>query len=735
MKGFAAVAILVAASPVVNWAAAASPRAQAYDWHPVKIVAGGYVPGIVFHPAQKGLLYARTDMGGAYRYDSDQHRWTAMTDWIGMDETNKFGIESIAIDPHDVSKVYLAAGMYSRAWDPNGCILRSSDQGRSFTEAALPIKLGGNEDGRLSGERLQVDPRNSQVLYFGSRHDGLWRSEDGAATWHKVQSFPSYEDNGIGAIVELFPPAGSTVRSPGGVQLSAGIYAGVSAKDGGIFYSADGGESWQRVAGQPEGLLLLNAALAVDGKLYAVYGDNPGPTGLTKGAVWQLDTATGQWSDIIPVKPGGDAKFGYGGVAVSALHPETIVVSTLNRWWPSDSIYRSTDRGQHWTEIADSREPRSMSLSPWLRKPAEVPLGTGPWPTALAIDPFDSNHVLFGTGETIWETFDANGLEQGRFVHWKVGADGIEETVAYGLLSPPVGPHLFSALGDIGGFRHDDFTVSPAGGWTPNPRFSNTTSIAYAAQDPQKMVRVGATWVGKIYGSYSLDQGLNWKPFPSQPSGTQGSGTVAISADAKTILWSSEAAPLAYSRDWGASWTNSTLPANYKLTQVAADPVDAHTFYLYAGEEGEVLISTDDGASFREYAAGLPKANQWQHAKLIAAPERKADLWIGSDLGLFESRGAGQPFTPVAAIEKVFALGFGKPADGAQYPAIYLSGRVGGASDVYRSDDAGSTWIRIDDDAHRFGWVGSITGDPCIYGRVYLGTGGRGIIYGDPVGP
>ena len=53
-------------------------------------------------------------------------------------------------------------------------------------------------------------------------------------------------------------------------------------------------------------------------------------------------------------------------------------------------------------------------------------------------------------------------------------------------------------------------------------------------------------------------------------------------------------------------------------------------------------------------------------------------------------------------------------------------------SGFFRSDDAGSTWQRINDDRHQFGFTGQITGDPRTYGRVYVGTGGRGILYGDP---
>jgi hypothetical protein len=41
---------------------------------------GGFVPGIVFNPSVKGLAYARTDIGGAYRLNSDD-TWTPLTDF------------------------------------------------------------------------------------------------------------------------------------------------------------------------------------------------------------------------------------------------------------------------------------------------------------------------------------------------------------------------------------------------------------------------------------------------------------------------------------------------------------------------------------------------------------------------------------------------------------------------------------------------------------------------------
>jgi hypothetical protein len=179
--------VLLASCLAVHAAAADD---VAYQWNNVAIGGGGFVTGLVFHPREKGLAYARTDVGGAYRWDTAANRWEPLTDWIGADDSNLLGIESIAVDPSDPQRVYLAAGTYLNERVGNGAILRSQDRGRSFQRADLPFKLGGNEMGRGNGERLAVDPNDGRVLFFGSRGKGLWRSQDGGAGWAQVKSFP-----------------------------------------------------------------------------------------------------------------------------------------------------------------------------------------------------------------------------------------------------------------------------------------------------------------------------------------------------------------------------------------------------------------------------------------------------------------------------------------------------------------------------------------------------------------
>src|SRR3974390_3451282 len=66
MAGIAAMTLLCRPAVATD---TQSPQAQPYSWNNVVIGGGGFVTGIVFHPRQKGLAYARTDVGGAYRWD------------------------------------------------------------------------------------------------------------------------------------------------------------------------------------------------------------------------------------------------------------------------------------------------------------------------------------------------------------------------------------------------------------------------------------------------------------------------------------------------------------------------------------------------------------------------------------------------------------------------------------------------------------------------------------------
>ncbi len=701
-----------------------------YLWKNVVIKGGGFVSGIIMSPVLPGLVFARTDVGGAYRYDPTAHRWMAITDWVGHTDSNLLGIESIAADPVDPSRVYLAAGMYLTGSPVS--ILSSTDMGQTWARNDISAPMGGNADGRSMGERLAIDPNLTSILYFGSRNTGLWTSTDFAQTWTKVSGFPTTSTGTeYGLTFVVFDPRSGSPGSP-----TPAIYVGVQGDTGtGLYRTTDAGVTWEAVAGQPSGqpagLTPHHAVPDRCGNLYLAYNNGPGPNNITSGAVWRYSMTSGDWANMMGLTSG----YGFGGIAADAAHPGTFIVTTIDRG--ADEIYRSTNGGQSiptWVPIG-SAATRDVAGAAWvLGHPPK--LGTPGWMGDVEIDPFDPAHALYITGGGIWSSDDVTDADKGVSTHWTFDDDGLEETVVSDLVSPPTGAPLLSAVGDISGFRHDDLDVSPPGGMFDG--FVNTMSLDFAEAAPDIVVRVGSSSGG---GSYSTDGGTTWTPFATAPAASKGSGSIAVSADGATFLWAPQvlrgATPLpSLSRDRGATWTACVGPAAGAPApgaQVAADRVNPSKFY--ASDGTGMYVSTDGGTTFVK-AAAIPSGRP----RPVFGIE--GDVWVATDSktnpGLFHSQDSAATFTQVKQengtplVDSAGAVGFGMPKSPGGYPTVYLAGSVAGVWGTYRSDDVGATWQRIDDPQHQFGWLHCLTGDQRQYGRVYLGTGGRGILYGDP---
>ncbi|MFB6835458.1 cellulose binding domain-containing protein [Streptomyces sp. NPDC056361] len=743
--------LLTAAAPGVTAAPAPLETATtntSYHWKNVRIDGGGFVPGIVFNRTEKNLVYARTDIGGAYRWNQSTATWTPLLDSVDWDHWGHTGVVGLASDGVDPNRVYAAVGTYTNDWDPgNGAVLRSADRGATWQRADLPFKLGGNMPGRGMGERLAIDPHKNSVLYLGTPSgNGLWRSTDSGATWAKVTSFTNpgsyrqdptdtsgYNSDQQGVVWVAFDESTGTAGT-----ATRTIYAGVGDKDNAVYRSTDAGATWTRLPGQPTGYLAHKGVLdAANGHLYLAYSDKAGPYDGGKGQVWRYATATGEWKDISPAAE-ADTSYGFSGLTVDRQHPGTVMVSGYSSWYPDTQIFRSTDSGATWTRAWDytsypnraNRYALDVSSSPWLTwgaspAPPEQSPKLGWMTEALEIDPFDSNRMMYGTGATLYGTTDLGKWDTGATFTIKPMVQGLEETAVLDLASPPSGAPLLSALGDIGGFRHTDLAKVPSMMFT-GPDFTSTTSVDFAEAAPDTVVRAGHLDGGPRV-AFSTDNGTTWRG-GQEPPGVTGGGTVAASADGTRFVWSPDGTGV--HTGTGGAWTASTgIPAG---ATVESDRVDPLTFYGF--KAGTFYVSTDGGATFTAEATGLPATGP---ARFKAVPGRKGDIWLaggstGSTYGLWHSTDGGTAFTRVTGVDQADTVGFGKAAPGAAYPALYSSAKIGGVRGIFRSTDAGASWVRVNDDAHQWGWTGgAITGDPRVYGRVYVSTNGRGILYGD----
>jgi xyloglucan-specific exo-beta-1,4-glucanase len=686
----------------------------AYTWDSVAIGGGGFVSAVIPSRSEAGVVYARTDVGGAYRWDKTKARWLPLLDWVSDAETGFLGVDSLAIDPKNAAKIYLLAGI---SYQNGGktAILRSSDYGKTFsiTDVSAQFKTHGNGMGRQNGERLAVDPGSGNLLYAGTRADGLFRSGDAGASWTRMPSLDvDKTPNGVGISFVLPDPA--SVADGVARRLLVGVSRYGTAGPN-LYRSDDAGASFSTVPGAPSGLMPQRAALDGDGNVVLTFANGAGPhphrsepEPMNKGQVWKYKLGDGSWTNITPA----GITLPFAGVTVDRANGKRIVVSTINTYMPQgdargDRIYISSDGGASWTDVIARGFARDAAGVSWIGGHAIH------WAGSIEFDPFNSKALWVTSGNGIFKTANIDAAP----TTWTFDVKGLEETVPLDLVSIPGGP-LVSAIGDYDGFRHADVTrYSPI----HSPQMGTTTGLDVAAAKPAAMVRVG----GAIYTT--ADGGASW----SKAAVIKGDkGQVAMSANGGVILHSPERSNATWrTADAGASWTAVAGLAAPNLRPVA-DPVNPDKFYAY--DNGVLRVSLDGGKAFAPaatLAAGGSKV-------LRAAPGREGDVWVALRAGgLARSTDSGASFSTFANVSHCGAVGFGKAAAGAPYPAIFIWGTVGGVRGAFRSTDTGATWVRINDDAHQYGGPGNgqfIMGDMNAFGVVYMSTAGRGIVYGKP---
>jgi hypothetical protein len=82
-------------------------------------------------------------------------------------------------------------------------------------------------------------------------------------------------------------------------------------------------------------------------------------------------------------------------------------------------------------------------------------------------------------------------------------------------------------------------------------------------------------------------------------------------------------------------------------------------------------------------------------------------------------------------------VGIGKAANGATYETLFIWGVAGDKANllgIYYSTDKGASWKRMNDDNYQYGGPGNgafVQRDQNVFGRVYMSSVGRGLVYGN----
>ncbi|HWJ86404.1 MAG TPA: Ig-like domain-containing protein, partial [Cellulomonas sp.] len=278
------------------------------------------------------------------------------------------------------------------------------------------------------------------------------------------------------------------------------------------------------------------------------------------------------------------------------------------------------------------------------------------------------------------------------------------------------------------------------------------------------------------------------------PTAQNNAGWIAVDAAAQTVVWSVSGQTIANTywtdvslgadsaavgshegRPQGSSevrqvvkygdraaWTKSEFynAAGTLVTagnvKVFSDKVQQGVFYGFTGTT--LYVSTDGGRRFDAVTvsgAGIPNANWNTNGHGQGANKIQVDVYGARSIWLASNAAAAglvhvtydaassswvstkvNPGTTSAFQQVGMGLGLGDNSTPALYAMGVISDNTGYPAKaarygVYRSLDGGGHWSRINDDQHQFGDLRALSGDSRVFGRVYLGTGTRGIRVGE----
>lgn len=703
---------------------------------------GGYVTSLT-----NGARYARTDVGGAYRYDAAGDKWAQLITATGVPspQQSDYSVDAIASAPSNSNVVYVTVGDSDKhpPYPLLGRVLRSSDSGTTWIASPRLWDVRGNAEYRYATVRLAVHPTDPNTVLLGTRFDGLHRSTDGGATWTKLTTLPTGTNlSDLGVTCVAYDPTDTTR-----------IWAGVTGV--GLCLSTNGGTSWTTPHAFTTGYV-KDLVVTPSGTAWACFYPLSG-----SGSVQRI-TKAGTKTTVTPPTAGRN----YSSVAVDPTNEARVIVCDAYLNNDGGRFYRTgnaTDPAPAWTEMG-----------------VELTVGAKgtQWATQATIGNLDLGNARFGTDGALW-------LSGGMGVHRTADladtastmaftSDGIEELVANAAVKPP-GKPLVTATWDRGLWQHPDPTNR-----NPSPaqaarlpyltQFGSAWDVVASPTDPLLLAAIlndhqdasGNTFPARKASARSTDGGDTWTKFGSL-SATHSAdlmfGNIAISAGTGTNrdnwVWVPsnlpDGSPKAYyTTNGGGSWTAGTLPvaagdqthpAHFlKRRVLVAHPTTPGTFYLLgnANATGNPILwrTTNGGATWTKLTTTGLRAGFYDFrfnshlvtdgTYLYALPG-KTD---GGDRPMFRAPLTDvTTWTQLTGLLNAHDLGVGAPLGGQTIPTLWSYGRktASGTDGLHYSTNLGAAWtLAKSNPQNLYDSIACIAGDPEVAGRVYWGWAGNG---------
>ncbi|GAC1388246.1 MAG: hypothetical protein NVSMB31_01920 [Vulcanimicrobiaceae bacterium] len=320
--------------------AGTSPSPELYagmHWRSVGPARGGRVIAATGVPGNATTFYFGSVGGGVWKSTDAGAVWTPI-----FDSQPVASIGAIAVAPSDPNILYVGSGEADMREDiihGNG-MYKSVDAGAHWTHIGL-------DDTRQIGH-IVVDPQNPNRVfvaalghaYAPNEERGVFRTEDGGATWAKVL----YKNADTGAIDLAMDPSNHNVLYASLWQTRRPPWTTYPPSNGpgsGLYKSTDGGNTWAQLHGglPTAGLGHIGIAVARSNtqRVYAIVDAQ-------KGGLYRSDDAGATWK----LADGEHRIWGRGWyfekVAVDPKEPDLVYVSNT-------ALYRSTNGGADFTAI------------------------------------------------------------------------------------------------------------------------------------------------------------------------------------------------------------------------------------------------------------------------------------------------------------------------------------------------------------------------------------------------
>ena len=640
-------------------------------------------------------------------------------------------IADIALHPERPSTWYVAAG--------SGGVFKTDNAGTTWT----PIF---DHEGSYSIGCLSLDPQNPETIWVGSgenvsgRHvgwgDGVYRSDDGGKSWARL----GLETSEHIAKILIHPQDSDSVW----VAAEGPLWS--SGGERGVYHSADGGQTWQRVLdlGDDVGVTDLEMDPSNPDVLYAASYERRRHTwGFLAGGpgsgVHKSSDGGKTWRRLTGGLPSGDV--GKIGLAVSPLNP-SLIYATLEADDKDKGLYRSADGGASWEKRASytsggtgghyyqelyaspHRLDHLYQMDVWLHISEDGgrtfrKLGGADKHSdnhALAFDSRDPDHLVVGTDGGIYETFDHG--KTWRYVanlpltqSYKLaveparGAAGGAADLFYDVLigtqdnGTQVGP---ARTRNVHGIRNQDWSVPVSADGYDCAFDAELPHILYGEWQVGSLVRFDRRSGEQLFiqpqpAADEPAERWNWdSPLELDPHRP---GTLYFGSHR---LWRSD--------DRGSSWR----PISQDLSRGTA------RYDMPFHDRVPSIDSLWDNNAMSYYATTT---------SITASPRVRDLIYVGTDDGLVQvTEDGGETWRRAAPFqgvpERVFVneLKASRHRDGRIY-ALLSAHKLGDFRPLlWRSDDRGTTWVSVAGDLPAKHVVWSLVEDPEQEDLLYLGT-------------